>query len=253
MPASNFRHPGRFLAAPAVVLLLAACGSGGGDGGPDTRCFGVAQVPGWQVHVTSAFADQGTADSQTVRLHATLDATGQSGPVQASSINSNGYSWFGGLPAGTLAVHDTVISTTFDTIAGTSTTFGKGPGKSYGTYVSVNLATCQASLGALIYSVVSKHSSKTGTILDTLFAAYPVYSGLTIDSLAVANGWSVPTATYPSVLPSASFLTSGGQYRAGGLVAPYAPADTATLDSATVSWSVTPLATFPAPGTAAPR
>lgn len=253
MSASNFRHPGRFLAAPAVVLLLAACGSSGGDGGPDTRCFGVAQVPGWQVHVTSSFADQGNTDTLSLSLHATLDATGQAGPVQASSINNSGYSWFAGLPTGTFAGRDTVISITADTIVSTATQFGKGPGKSYGPYVSVNLATCQASLGAVLFSVVSVHNSKTGTVLDTIFAAYPVYSGLTIDSLAVANGWTLPAAKYASALPSASFPVLGGQYRAGGSVDPYVAAGSADLDSATVSWTVTPLASFPAPGTAAPR
>ena len=252
MSASNFDRPGRLLATAILGLLLAGCGSGGGDGGPDTRCFGVAQVVGWQVHVTGAFGDQGVADSLTLSLHATFDGTGVAGPVQPSITSKNGFGWYAGKPTGTFAAADTQISTTSDTIIGAAAAFGAGPAKNYGPYVSVNLATCQASVGAILYSVVTRTDSKAGTsVLDTIFAAYPYYSGLTIDSLAVADGWTVPSAKVRSVLQSASFGT-GGEYRVGGLSDPYLAAGT-TLDSATVSFTVTPVTTLAAPGTAAPE
>lgn len=254
MSASILERPGRLLVAPALALLLAGCGSGGGTGQPDTRCFGVAQVAGWSIHVVAAFADTGSTDTAQVALHATLDGTGTAGPVQSSSTNTDGFGWFSGRPTGTFAAADTVVfGAAHDTVVGTSSAFGKGPVKNYGPYVSVNLATCQASVGALLYSVVSQKESGHAAVLDTIFAAYPYFSGITIDSQAVADGWTVTSGKFHAVLPDAPFVATGGEYRAGGLVGPYTTFGSATLDSATVSFTVTPLASLAAPGTPFPE
>jgi hypothetical protein len=250
MPATQFGVFHRSAAVPffALPLLLAACGSGGGDGGPDTRCFGVAQVAGWSIHVTSSFADAGAFDSFNILLHADVNATGTAGPVQASNANPDGYAWYSGTPTGTLSAHDTVINSNpspDDTTVGTATAYGPGPNAKVGPYLSVNLATCQATLGAILYSQVTEVSSVSGSLQDTIFAAYPFQPGLTIDSLAVANGWTVTAGKIPTVLPSASF-GSTGEYRVGGLSAPYGTAASPpALDSATVSWTATPLASLP--------
>src|SRR5689334_14544102 len=102
MSASIFDRPGRLAAASTLAVLLAACGSGGG-GGPDTRCFGVAQVPAWQIHLISAFADTGSVDSIRLTLHAAINATGTTGPVQASNTNPDGFVWVGPKPTGTIS------------------------------------------------------------------------------------------------------------------------------------------------------
>jgi hypothetical protein len=111
----------------------------------------------------------------------------------------------------------------------------------------VDLSTCHASVGALLFSVTTQHDSKTGTSLtDTIIAAYPYYTVLTLDSLAVANGWTLPATKVRAVLPNSAF-GSGGEYRVGGLVNPYVQFGTADFDSATVSWTVSPVATLAAP------
>src|SRR5882724_12337975 len=131
MSASIFDRPGRLAAASVLALLVAACGSGGGNGGPDSRCFGVAQVAAWHIHMVSSFGDTGSIDTTFhVRLHASIDANGSTGPVQASNSNPNGFAWFAGTPAGTITAQDTVISyhpPTTDTLVGHVDGFGTGP------------------------------------------------------------------------------------------------------------------------------
>lgn len=250
MSASIFDHPGRLAAAPLLTLLLAACGSGGGNGGPDDRCFKVAQVPGWQIHMISSFADTGSVDTTyQVRLHASLDATGSTGPVQTSHTNANGFAWFAGTPTGTITAQDTVIyyhPPTTDTIVGHATGYGAGPSARVGPYLSVDLSSCKATLGAIVYSTVTESQHGHTDILDTLIAAYPFLPGITIDSLFVANGLTVPSAKIPSVLISAPFGATG-EYRVGGLTTPYDSVVSPAFDSATVSWTLAPLASLTAP------
>ena len=243
--------PGRIPAALALALALAlaACGGSGGDGGPDGRCFGVAQVPGWQIHLTSGFTDTGSVDSFTVALHSTVDGTASTGPVQPSVTNPNGFSWFGGKPTGTITAKDTVIvahKSGPDTIVGTAVGFAPGPNSRTGPYLSVDLASCKATVGALVYASVTEVQSGQPTITDTIFAAYPFQPGLTIDSLFVANGFTISAAKVPSVLPDAPFGATA-EYRVGGLSAVYANDSTPGFDSATVAWTVTPLAAAVAP------
>jgi hypothetical protein len=250
MSASIFDHPGRLAVARLLAFLLAACGSSGGDGGPDDRCFKVAQVPGWQIHMISSFADTGSVDTTyQVRLHANLDATGSTGPVQASHANPNGFAWFAGTPTGTIAAQDTVIAhhpPTTDTVVGHATGFGAGPSARVGPYLSVDLSACKATLGAIVYSTVTKSQHGHADVLDTLIAAYPFLPGIPIDSLFVANGLTVPSATIPSVLLSAPFGATG-EYRVGGLSDPYDSVVSPAFDSATVSWTVARLASLTAP------
>lgn len=248
MSASIFDRPGRLAAASTLAVLLAACGSGGGGGGPDTRCFGVAQVPAWQIHLISAFADTGSVDTFRIALHAAINATGTTGPVQASATNHDGFSWIGPAPGGTIAATDTVIinGVSHDTVIATASGFAPGPNTKVGPYVSVNLATCQATVGAILYSVVSEANTGNPTVVDSILAAYPLHPGVTIDSLFVANGFTIPTETVPSRLPTAS-VGATGEYRVGGLSAAYANDTTPGFDSASVSWAVTPAAVPAAP------
>lgn len=246
MSASNFDRPGRLAAASLLALLLAACGSGGG-GGEDTRCFGVAQVPAWQIHMISSFSDAGAFDTFTVALHAAINATGTTGPVQASNSNPNGFAWVGPKPTGTIAATDTLILNSHDTLVAVASGFGPGPSTKVGPYVSVNLATCQATLGAILYSVVTESNTGHPDVTDTIIAAYPFLPGITIDSLFVANGITVPTTKVASLLIKTSF-GSTGEYRVGGLASPaYDSASSVPFDSASVSWAVTPSATPAAP------
>lgn len=250
MPTPISDRPGpRAAAALAVTLLLAGCGSGGGNGGPDARCFGVAQVPGWQIHLVSSFADTGSVDSFTVALHSTIDGTASTGPVQPSNTNPNGFAWFGGKPTGTITGKDTVRiahSGSTDTIVGTAGGFAPGPNARTGPYLSVDLSTCKATVGALIYSSVAEAQSGHPVVTDTIIAAYPFQPGLTIDSLFVANGFTISAAKVPSVLENAPFGATA-EYRVGGLSAVYANDTTPGFDSATVAWTVTPLASLAAP------
>lgn len=245
MSASIFDRPGRLAAASILAALLTACGSGGG-GGPDTRCFGVAQVPAWQIHMISTFGDTGSVDTFRVALHAAINATGTTGPIQASNTNPDGFSWIGQKPTGTIAATDTVITTNHDTLIAVGSAFGPGPSTKVGPYVSVNLATCKATFGATLYSVVTETHTGHPAVTDTILAAYPFLPGLTVDSLFVANGFTVPTAKVASLKLTSSFGTTG-EYRVGGLSFPYDSAASPALDSASVSWAVTPAAVPAAP------
>jgi hypothetical protein len=235
--------------------LVAACGSGGNTE-PDTRCFGAAQVPGWTIQVVSSFADAGVVDTFNYKLHATVNATGTAGPVQTSKTNPSGRVWYSGLPTGTLGATDTLISTSLksdDTLQGVATAFGPGPNHNFGPYLSLDLATCKATLGALLYSQVTETRVVSSFVIqDTLFAGYPFLPNLTVDSLFVANGISVPASKVPSGQPGTSFGATGA-YHVGGLVFAFIGDTVVGLDSATVGWTVTPLASLPgAARTAAP-
>ena len=238
----------RAATALALTLLVAACGSGGG-GGPDTRCFGVAQVPGWQIHLTSSFADTGSVDSFKVALHSTIDGTASTGPVQPSTTNANGFAWFGGKPTGTISGTDTVVvihTIGRDTVVGTVVGFAPGPNARTGPYLSVDLSTCKATVGALVYAGATLAQTGQPKVTDTSIAAYPFQPGLTIDSLFVANGFTISAAKVTSVVQDAPFGATA-EYRVGGLSKPYAGDPTPGFDSATVAWTVTPLAAPAAP------
>lgn len=234
----------RLLAAPLLPLLVAACGSGSGDGGVDDRCFKIAQVAGWSIHVTSSYLDHTTVDTFTVALRSDVNATGTAGPAIKSHTNANAYAWYAKTPTGTISGLDSLSGiAAADSMVGTVIGFGPGPTSGYGPYLSVNLATCQATLGAIIFSRVTIARHGSPTVTDTILAAFPFAPGLTIDSLAVANGFTVASGKVPALMPAAPFGTTG-EYRIGGLAALYSISDTATLDSATVSWTATPVASL---------
>lgn len=235
----------RLLAASGLATLLAACGSGGGGADADTRCFGVAQVPGWSIHVTSDFHDHVVVDTFTAQLNATFDATASAGPVQHSHTNADAFTWYGHTPtSGSVGGVDSLQRSTVDSTVGTMSGFAPGPNASYGPYLSVNTATCKATLGALIFAKVDIAHVGTPLVHDTVLAGFPFIPDLTIDSLAVANGFTVTSGKVKSVALDAGFGTTA-EYRVGGLVGLYSNTDTLRFDSATVSWTATPLSAFP--------
>lgn len=241
-PTSSLRL--RALPAVACALLLAACGSGGGDGDVDTRCFGVAQVPGWSIHVTSDFHDHVVVDTFTAQLNSTFDATASAGPVQHSHTNADAFTWYGHTPTGSVSGVDSLQRSTVDSTIGTTTGFGPGPSASYGPYISVNTSTCKATLGAIVFAKVDINHVTHPLVHDTILAGFPFVPDLTIDSLAVANGFTVASGKVKSLMINAPFGTTA-EYRVGGLAGLYSQTDTLRFDSATVSWTATPLSTFP--------
>lgn len=231
------------------AVFLSACG-GGDEGGPDTRCAGVAQVPAWRVEVGATFNDLGIKDSFDIRLHHTFTAADTTG---AGIIDGNSVAWFGGVPSGTLAMHDTIINTNAnDTTAGIATTFAPSPAGP-GVYVSVDLASCAMAVGALVYAPVSLSTNGVSDGVDTLMVGYPFGPLFQANEMTMTAGVLVGPITVGSVTANAPF-GSGAWYRVGGLNGPYvAGGATAVLDDASVSFLAYPLAVAPAAGgTAAP-
>lgn len=247
----------RFLVPTGLLLclplVLVACG--GDDGGPDTRCFGVAQVEAWQIQVATNFSGGGVKDSFDVRLHHNFDATQT---TTAPAFDGDGVLWFSGVPTvGTIVVHDTIILTNSnDTVTATSTGFappgsGRGVG---GLHVSANLATCTAAIGGLIYSEVDYTQNGVPGWGDTLFIGYPLASGLPITAAVVGgDAWVLAPQKVRSVTANSAF-TPGPEYRVGSFTGPWAnTSTTAIFDSATSGWSAVPVpVAAPAPAGGAP-
>jgi hypothetical protein len=231
--------PSRLLGACLAVSLLAACADEGN--GPDRRCFDVAQVPAWTVAWTVAFSDTGTAqDSFRVRLHHDVSGTGVTGPAFATS-EFEGRAWFTLSPTGTIAINDTVINVNVgDTTAGVATAFSPHPvgaGAFSGGYVSVDLETCTASIGALYFAPMTMTIDGSGTGIDTIQVGYPLVRALTVDSMAVADGWVFPPTKVATRAGAYDFLYDQ-QYLPLSLGGRYAPG--VLVDSASIGFTVTP-------------
>jgi hypothetical protein len=234
--------PARRLAASLLLAAsVAACADEGS--GPDRRCFNVAQVPGWQVAWTVAFSDTGTAqDSFRVRLHHDVAGTGATGPAFATA-EFEGRAWFTLSPTGTIQIRDTVINVNVgDTTVGAATSFSPHPvgaGAFSGGYLSVNLEECTAAVGALYFAPMVMSIDGSGTGTDTIQVGYPLWGDLVIDSQAVAEGWTVPAQKVVTRAGAYDFLHPR-QYLPLSLGGRYAPG--AYVDSATISFTVTPVA-----------
>lgn len=246
----------RFLVPTGLLLclplVLVACG--GDDGGPDTRCFGVAQVEAWQIQITTNFSGRGVKDSFDVRLHHNFDATET---TTAPAFDGDGVLWFSGVPTvGTIVVHDTIILTNSnDTVTATSTGFAP-PGSDGGVgglYVSANLATCTAAIGGLIYSGVDYTQNGAPGEGDTLFIGYPFASGFTITAAVVGGDALVLGPQKVRSVTANSAFSTAPEYRVGGLTGPWAnTTTTAIFDSATSAWSAVPVSVAAPAGGAPP-
>lgn len=251
----------RVLGSVLSVAALTACGGDGG-GGPDERCFGVAQVPAWTITMNVDFHDVGTADSFSIRLNHNIQAQALTNAGEITSGNPDGRQWFSGVPTGTLAVHDTSINTILnDTTVGTGTMFvglgNSGASALSGLYVAVGMTGCSAAVGAQFVTAMTTTVNGTNPILDTIFVGYPLFQGNLVDSAAVEAGWEVvagtPDSRIRSVTGNAPF-TGGREYRVGSLTAPYIRnGAVAVFDSATVSWMAVPASAPAAAGGMATR
>ena len=222
-----------------AVALLSACGDD--DNGPDTRCFNAAQVPAWDVAFTVQFSDTGTAqDTFRVRLNHQVDGNGTTGPAFATS-GFEGRAWFTIKATGSMVVHDTVINVNLaDTLAAVASAFSGHPGDQgdfSGGYVSVNLETCKADVGALFFGPATITTDGVAGGIDTLRIGYSLVQDLTVDSLAVANGWTIPAAKVATRAGAFDFAHER-QYLALSVSGRYAPG--ANVDSATISFVATP-------------
>jgi len=237
--------------SPAVLttgfLLLAAACSNGSDG-PDTRCHGIAQVPAWTVGFTVAFSDTGTArDTFFIRLHHDVNGTGTTGPG-VPTTQFDGKAWFTLVPTGTLAVHDTVIDPVHnDTTVGSTTTLSAHPvgfGTFSGGYVSVDLATCTADVGALFFGRMDHTVDGVAQGTDSTRIGYSLVQDIPVDSAFVAGGWSFP-ATKVATRAGAFDFVHPKQYLALSISGRYAPG--VDVDSATISLTAIPAAAQAAP------
>lgn len=226
----------------AALLLAAACG-GGGDDGPDTRCFGIAQVPAWRVTINADFDDTGVRDSNDIRLHVAFDVADTTG---AAVTQAHGVSWFGATTTGTITRQDTLINTNqSDTIIGVShTPSGIGSAGGLATlYVSTNLETCVAAIGGVVQAPESVWVNGVFDGVDTLNVGYAFAPGFTIDTGSHTTGWTLAPLKVRSITQNAPFHTAP-EFRVGGFTAPYTAGNNiATLDSATVGWTAVPVAT----------
>lgn len=234
----------RTLGAAALVAAVAACSKGNG---PDERCDGAAQVPAWDVAYTVAFADTGTArDTFHMALHHDVSGTGTTGPA-AATATIDGLAWFTLHPSGTLSVHDTVLNFVVgDTTVGVSTLLTPHPhaeGLFSGGYVTIDLAHCTADVGALFYGEMTTTIDGFLQGTDSIRIGYPEVKGVPVDSTFVATGWSFPAAKVATRAGAFDFVHDQ-QYLALSLSGRYAPG--ADVDSATISFTVTPAAA-PAP------
>lgn len=226
------------LAAVALLAGAAACSS---DNGADTRCHGAAQVPAWDVAWTVAFNDTGTArDTFPIMLHHQVDGTGTTGPG-AARTDADGVAWFTLNPAGTIAVHDSVIDpVNGDTTVGVVsllTPHRHGDGSFSGGYVAVDLAHCTADVGALFYGEMHRTIDGVSPSTDTLQIGYSLVQDLVLDSTAVHDGWTI-AAQKVATRAGAFDFGHQRQYLALSLSGRYAPG--ADVDSATISFTVTP-------------
>lgn len=233
------------LGATGAAVLIAACSSNGN--GPDERCHGVAQVPAWDVAYTVTYNDTGTArDTFYVAQHHAVDGSGTTGPA-ARVTTYDGVAWFTIHPAGTLAVHDTVIDPVQgDTTVGVATLLTphpQGDGTFSGGYVAIDLAQCTADIGALFYAQMPITIDGVSQGTDTLRIGYSQVRGLAVDSAFVAGGWTFPAAKVATRAGAYDFVHDS-QYLALSLSGRYAPG--VNTDSATISFIVTPAST---PGT----
>lgn len=233
--------------AAAGLLVLAAACSNGGDG-PDTRCHGIAQVPAWTVGFTVAFSDTGTArDTFFLRLHHAADGSGTTGPG-VPTTQFDGKAWFTLVPTGTLAVNDTVIDPIHhDTTVGSAVTLSTHPvgfGTFSGGYVSVDLATCTADVGALFFGQMHHTVDGADFGTDSTRIGYSLVQDIPVDSAFVAGGWSFP-ATKVATRAGAYDFVHAQQYLALSLSGKYAPG--VDVDSATISFTAIPAAAPAAP------
>lgn len=227
----------------AALVLAAACGGGGGDDGPDTRCFGIAQVPAWRVTINADFDDTGVRDSSDMRLHAAFDVADTTG---AKVEQVHGVSWFGSSTTGTIDRRDTLINlNSNDTTVGVSH-LPSGIGSAGGLatlYVSTNLETCVASIGGVVQAPESVFVGGVFDKVDTLNVGYAFAPGFTIDTAATITGWALAPLKVRSITQNAPFHTAP-EFRVGGFATPYTFGNNiATLDSATVGWTAVPVAT----------
>lgn len=233
----------RSLASVGALVLLAACGGDDGPSGPDTRCFGIAQVPAWEVHVTSSFGDTGSYNGMTMRLHVAMDVADTTGAVVKQP---HGVSWFGASTSGTITRTDTLINgTTDDTTVGVShrPSGGGSTGGLATLYVATNLETCVASIGGVVQAPESTFVNGVFEAVDTLNVGYAFAPGFTIDTGSVDAGWTLAPLKVRTITQNGPFHTAP-EYRAGGFATSYtAGNNVALLDSATVGWSATPVAT----------
>ncbi|HWA40208.1 MAG TPA: hypothetical protein VG712_01270 [Gemmatimonadales bacterium] len=234
----------RSLPVLGTLALVAACGGdGGGDGGPDTRCFGIAQVPAWAIHITSSFSDTGSFNGSTMLLHVTMDVADTTGAVVTQA---HGVSWFGASTTGTITRRDTLINgATHDTTVGVShRPSGIGSAGGLATlYVSTNLESCTASIGGVVQAPESTFVNGVFDHVDTLNVGYAFAPGFTIDAGSPGAGWALAPLAVRSITQNGPFHTAP-EYRAGGFASSYtAGNNVALLDSATVGWTATPVAT----------
>ncbi|HEX7919292.1 MAG TPA: hypothetical protein VF454_07825 [Gemmatimonadales bacterium] len=232
------------------LSALIACGDGGGGGGPtDDRCAGIAQVHAWRIQLVSAFHDTGSADTFSVRLHTVLDLDDTTGAGTSPSADVR--RWVTGPPSGSVAVHDTAISTSkHDTLAAdvsslapASASYGLPPNAAT---LEVDLASCTASVDVWLSGYMHLiHNSFPSALQDSELVANVrlLIAGTAFDSMEVADGWNVPATKIRAGLPSGPF--SGlPEYRTGGFIGPYYTVPGPVLfDSATVAWSAVPVGT----------
>ncbi|HVX88283.1 MAG TPA: hypothetical protein VG940_05095, partial [Gemmatimonadales bacterium] len=233
----------RSLPVLGALVLVAACGGGDGGDGPDTRCFGIAQVPAWAIHITSSFSDTGSYNGSEMRLHAAFDVADTTGAVVTQA---HGVSWFGASTTGTVTRTDTLINTaTHDTTVGVShRPSGIGSAGGLATlYVSTNLESCTASIGGVVQAPESTFVNGVFDQVDTLNVGYAFAPGFTIDAGSPDAGWALAPLKVRSITQNGPFHTAP-EFRAGGFATSYtAGSNVALLDSATVGWTATPVAT----------
>ena len=226
----------------AVLVVAGACG-GDGPSGPDTRCFGIAQVPAWHIAVNVDFADVGVRDSFDMRLRVAFDVTDTTAAVVKQA---HGVSWFGPSTSGTVTRRDTLINTNrSDTTVGVShAPSGIGSAGGLATlYVSTNLETCVASIGGVVQAPESVWVNGVLDRVDTLNIGYAFAPGFTIDTGSSNTGWALAPLKVRSITQNATFHTAP-EFRVGGFATPYTAGNNiALLDSATVGWSAVPVAT----------
>lgn len=239
----------------AALLALAACGSDDGPTPPDTRCGGLAQVAAWRITFNSAIHSNVVSDSLDLRLNDSMTATDTTaaGTLVPGSSDPDGRAWLGGTPGGSLSAHDTlIISTSHDTIIGSASAFAASilipsvPGM----LISADLSTCHIDFGGQLSALMVISDTGATTDTATVFLAYVRSPSVLYDSTVAANGFALASQKVFSPLESYPTFSPDPEYRVGSLTA-FFPSTT-VFDSATISFSVTPLAAAPAarPGSA---